>query len=52
MKFIDKVEQTRSTLRDAQSANFWRDLTVAYLFGRTGSGKTRSVMDRYGYANC
>lgn len=52
MKFIDKVERTRSTLRDAQFANSWRDLTVTYLFGRTGSGKTRSVMDRYGYANC
>lgn len=52
MKFIDKVERTRSTLRDAQFANSWRDLTVTYLFGKTGSGKTRSVMDRYSYANC
>ena len=30
----------------------WRDLTVTYIFGRTGAGKTRSVMDTYGYANC
>ena len=51
-KFIDKAERTRSTLRDAQFANSWRDLTVTYIFGKTGSGKTRSVMDRYGYANC
>jgi len=52
MKFIDKVERTHSTLRDAQFANSWRDLTVTYIFGKTGSGKTRSVMDKYGYANC
>jgi len=52
MKFIDKVERTRSALRDAQFANSWRDLTVTYIFGKTGSGKTRSVMDTYGYQNC
>jgi len=52
MKFIDKVERICSTLRDVQFANSWRDLTVTYIFGRTGSGKTRSVMDKYGYANC
>lgn len=38
--------------RDAQFANSWRDLEVTYIFGKTGSGKTRSVMDKYGYANC
>lgn len=52
MKFIDKVERTRSALRDNLFANSWRDLTVTYIFGKTGSGKTRSVMDKYGYKNC
>lgn len=52
MKIIDKVERTRSLLRDVQFASSWRDLTVTYLFGKTGSGKTRSVMDKYGYINC
>lgn len=52
MKIIDKVERTRSILRDAQFATTWRDLTVTYIFGKTGSGKTRSVMDSYGYTNC
>jgi len=52
MKIIDKVERTRSLLRDVQFASSWRDLTVTYLFGKTGSGKTRSVMDKYGYSNC
>lgn len=52
MKIIDKVERTRSILRDAQYATTWRDLEVTYIFGKTGAGKTRSVMDKYGYINC
>lgn len=49
---IDKVERTRSMFRDSHFANSWRDLDVTYVFGKTGSGKTRSVMDKYGYKNC
>ena len=52
MMNIDKVERTRSMLRDAQFANSWRTLEVVYMFGKTGTGKTRSVMDEYGYLNC
>lgn len=52
MKIIDKIERTRSILRDAQFATQWRDLEVVYIFGKTGAGKTRSVMDKYGYINC
>lgn len=52
MMNIDKVERTRSMLRDAQFTDSWRALEVSYIFGKTGSGKTRSVMDKYGYANC
>lgn len=49
---IDKVERTRSMFRDKEFANSWRNLEVTYIFGKTGAGKTRSVMDEYGYANC
>ena len=52
MKIIDKVERTRSMLRDKQFSEVWRDLTVTYIFGKTGAGKTRSVMEKYGYPNC
>lgn len=51
-KDIEKIERTRSMYRDSDFANMWRDLEVTYIFGTTGSGKTRSVMDKYGYANC
>jgi len=52
MMNIDKIERTRSMLRDAHFANSWRDLHVTYIFGSTGAGKTRFVMDKYGYQNC
>lgn len=49
---IEKVERTRSLFRDSAFADSWRSLEVTYIFGSTGVGKTRSVMDKYGYANC
>lgn len=51
-KDIEKIERTRSMYRDKKFKNTWRDLTVTYMFGKTGSGKTRSVMEKYGYENC
>lgn len=51
-KDIDKIERVRSMFRDAEFASKWRDLDVTYAFGKTGAGKTRSVMDTYGYQNC
>lgn len=51
-KDIDKIERTRSMYRDSDFAACWRDLQVTYIFGATGTGKTRSVMDKYGYLNC
>ena len=49
---LDKIERTRSMLRDSEFTNAWRDLTVTYIWGETGAGKTRSVMEKYGYQNC
>lgn len=51
-KDLDKIDRVRSMFRDAQFASQWRDLEVTYIFGKSGSGKTRSVMDKYGYINC
>lgn len=51
-KDLDKIERVRSMYRDADFASRWRDLDVTYIFGPTGSGKTRSVMDTFGYTNC
>ena len=51
-KDLEKLRQVRSMYRDADFAKTWRDLHVVYAFGATGSGKTRSVMEKYGYQNC
>lgn len=48
---LDKIERARQTVLEERFKNEWRDLTVTYIYGTTGAGKTRSVMDKYGYSN-
>lgn len=48
---IAYIEQTRQTLLQEEHKDTWRDLTVTYLWGDSGAGKTRSVMEHYGYSN-
>ena len=45
------IEQTRQTLLEERYKDTWRDLTVTYLWGDPGAGKTRSIMEKYGYSN-
>jgi len=49
---LEKIERVRSMYRDAEYAKKWRDLFTTYMFGKTGAGKTRSVMEQFGYENC
>ena len=51
-KELDRIDRTRSMFRDADFASTWRNLEVTYIFGKSGAGKTRSVMDTFGYLNC
>lgn len=46
---IAHIEQTRQTLLQEKFKNTWRDLEVTYIWGDSGAGKTRSVMEKYGY---
>ncbi|ALB48317.1 replication protein [Clostridium beijerinckii] len=48
---IDRIEKVRQTVRDEQFKNTFRELEVTYIFGSTGSGKTRGVMEYFGYSN-
>lgn len=48
---MDKIERVRQVLVQERYKNEWRNLEVTYIFGDTGSGKTRGVMDKYGYSN-
>ena len=51
-KDLEKIERVRSMYRDKKFASMWRDVDVTYMFGKTGAGKTRTVMEKYGYGNC
>jgi len=51
MKQFDKIDKVRQTIRYEQYADCWRDLSVIYIWGSTGAGKTRHVMETYGYRN-
>lgn len=51
MFHIDKIERARQTIREDQYKDTFRQLEVSYIFGSTGTGKTRSVMEQYGYEN-
>lgn len=48
---IDYIEKARQTHLREQNKNVWRDVDCHYIFGGTGVGKTRSVMEKYGYSN-
>lgn len=48
---IDRMEKVRQTIYQDTFKNEFRHLDVTYIWGDTGSGKTRSVMEQYGYAN-
>ena len=48
---LNKIERCRQVVREEEFKNKFRKLTVEYWFGDTGLGKTRTVMDRYGYEN-
>lgn len=48
---LERMERVRQTIQEESFKDIFRHLEVTYLQGDTGSGKTRSIMDTYGYAN-
>lgn len=51
MLHIDKVERVRYVVKQEEYKNKFRELEVVYCFGKAGCGKTRSIMETYGYEN-
>lgn len=51
MNHLPHIEAARQTLREEQFRKEFRQLSVEYIWGETGVGKTRSVMEQYGYEN-
>lgn len=48
---IAHIDKARQTLLEDKYRNTWRDVDVVYIFGETATGKTRYVMEKYGYEN-
>ena len=51
IKFINHIEKLRQDLLMDKYKNEWRNLEVTYISGGSGIGKTRGVMEKYGYEN-
>ena len=48
---LDKFDKVRQAYREKQYSSTFRILEVSYIYGDAGTGKTRYVMDKYGYSN-
>jgi len=51
MRGMRDVDYVRQTIRAEEYRDKWRDIETTYIWGSTGLGKTRSIMDGYGYSN-
>lgn len=51
MNHLKNIEYTRQMIKSNEYKNVFRNLDVFYIWGQTGVGKTRSIMEQYGYEN-
>jgi hypothetical protein len=49
IRHFDKFEKIRQTLKYEEFKAIYRELHVQYIWGETGIGKTRYVMEKYGF---
>lgn len=47
---LEKIERARQAVREQQYRETFRELETTYIWGPTGTGKTRSVMEGHSYA--
>lgn len=48
---LSHINQTRRTILEEKYRTIWRDLKSTYIFGTTGVGKTRTIMEHFSYKN-
>lgn len=47
---LEKIERARQAIREQQYRETFRELETTYIWGPTGTGKTRSVMEGHSHA--
>jgi len=48
---LSHIQRCRLLVRQEEYKYKWRNLEVIYIYGKTGTGKSRYVMDTFGYEN-
>ena len=48
---LDKLDKVRQVLHYEDFKDTYRNVDVCYVYGDTGTGKTRSVLEKHGYSN-
>ncbi|MCR4756095.1 MAG: replication protein [Lachnospiraceae bacterium] len=51
IKQVERIDRVRQIIQNEQFKEVFREMEVEYVFGKTGAGKTRTIMDTYGYSN-
>lgn len=51
MKQLDQIERTRQIIRFKEFEEKNRDVFVTYRFGESGTGKSRKILEEYGFKN-
>ncbi len=49
MMNLDKIDSCRQVVNEEKYRTTFRKMHVAYYYGKTGKGKTRSVMEKHGF---
>lgn len=48
---ISRMDKIRQDILEERYRKTWRDVTVTYIWGPTGTGKTRGIMEKHGYGS-
>lgn len=51
LRFANSLDKMRLDILSDKNGNEWRDIEVTYIEGATGTGKTRGIVESYGYRN-
>ena len=49
LRHLNDIDRVRLAIQQEEYRATWRSLSVTYIYGRTGAGKSRYVMEMYGY---